>query len=416
MPARERPRKRRPRSSGVRAHQPQPVEVVVDAARIQEIAERLAQQKYVAFDTEFLREKTFFPQLGLLQIADSEDTWLIDPLAVSKEDLQPLLDVLTSPEVLKIAHSAEQDQECLAREYGIVASPLFDTSVGAALTGRGEQIGLAPLLRKTLKVDLPKGHTRTNWLKRPLLDAMAEYAAADVIYLVELGELLLADLDLRGRKKWALELSDQFGDLSRYETNGTGPAAKMAASSRLSPREYAVLVELSTWREARVRKSDIPRRWLAEDAALVQLARAQPTTPGDLAQFRGLGQRVRDYGAEKIVAAIQRGLDKPEEELVEPPRKAEPTQAEAAAAVVLKCLLNLLAQQNDVPLRYLMSADTPLLLLRGNFDSAEALQNSGLLGTGAWEMFGPQVLGILRGDQAVRIDGGQAVLFNREEA
>lgn len=416
MPERERQRRRRPRNSSVRPHQPEPVEVIVDAARIEEVAERLAQQPLIAFDTEFLREKTYFPQLGLLQIADSDDTWLVDPLELSKEDMQPLLDVLTSPDVLKIAHSAEQDQECLAREYGVVARPLFDTSVAAALTGRGEQIGLAPLLRKTLKVDLPKGHTRTNWLKRPLLDAMAEYAAADVIYLVELGELLLADLDRRGRKQWALKLSDQFGDMSRYEPNGAGPAAKLAGSSRLSPREYAVLVELCTWRETRVRKSDIPRRWLAEDAALVQLARAKPTNAADLAQFRGLGQRVRDYGADKIVEAIQRGLDVPEEELVEPPRKAEPTQAEAAAAAVLKCLLNLLAQENDVPLRYLMSGDTPLLLLRGKFETGEALRDSGLLGEGSWEMFGPQVLGILRGEKAVRIDDGQAVLFSREEA
>jgi ribonuclease D len=414
MPERERPRKRRPRNSSVRAHEPQPVEVVVDTARISEIAEHLAKQPLVAFDTEFLREKTYFPQLGLIQIADAEDAWLIDPLAVSKEEIQPLLDVFTNPAILKIAHSAEQDQECLAREYGVVAKPLFDTSVGAALTGRGEQIGLAPLLRKMLKVDLPKGHTRTNWLKRPLLDAMAEYAAADVIYLVELGELLLADLDRRGRKKWALDLSDQFGDMSRYEPSGSGPAAKMAASSRLSPREYAILVELCTWRESRVRKSDIPRRWLAEDAALLQLARAKPTNADDLAQFRGLGQRVRDYGADLIVAAIQRGIDKPEEELVEPPQKAEPTQAEAAAAAVLKCLLNLLAQKNDVPLRYLMSTDTPLLLLRGDFTSDAALRDSGLLGAGSWEMFGPQVLSILQGDQAVRIEGGQAILFSCE--
>jgi ribonuclease D len=113
MAQRERPRRRRTRNSSVRAHRPGPTEVIVDAARIAEIAEHLAKQPYVAFDTEFLREKTYFPQLGLLQIADAEDTWLVDPLAVSKEDMQPLLDVLTNPDVLKIAHSAEQDQECL---------------------------------------------------------------------------------------------------------------------------------------------------------------------------------------------------------------------------------------------------------------------------------------------------------------
>ncbi len=412
MPQRERARRRRPRNSSVRAHQPQPAEVVGDAARIQEIAELLSNKPLVAFDTEFLREKTYFPELGLLQIADEEQTWLIDPLAASKEDMGPLLEVLTDEKVLKVAHSAEQDQECLANEYGVVAAPLFDTSIGAALTGRGEQIGLAPLLRKTLKVDLPKGHTRTNWLKRPLPEGMAQYAAADVVYLVELAKLLLEDLEGRGRRKWALSLSGAMCNLERYEANGKTPAAKIASSTRLSPRDYAVLVELAEWRERRVRRSNIPRRWLADDSALVQLARARPGEAEELGHFRGLGQRVKDYGAAQILAAIKRGIEKPEEELVEPPRKAEPTQAEAAAAAVLKCLLNLLAQENDVPLRYLMASDTPLLLLRGKFESAEDLRDSGLLGEGAWEMFGPQVLGILKGDQAIRIEGDKAVLFN----
>lgn len=379
--------------------------------RLEAVAEKLSEAQEIAFDTEFLRERTYFPQLGLIQIADAKEAWLVDPLALSEREMDPLLDVLTDPDILKIAHSAEQDQECLAHDYGITARPLFDTSIGAALTGMGDQIGLAPLLRKMVGVDLPKGHTRTNWLKRPLQDAMAEYAALDVYYLVDVGRRLLRDLEKRGRKQWALGLSAQLADPKRYEANGAGPARKLASGSRLSAREYAVLKELSAWREERVRKSDIPRRWLAEDSTLMQLTRAQPKDVEHLADFRGLGARVRDYGGEKILEAIARGRDVPEAELEEPPQKPEPTPRESAALVVFKSFLTFLARENDVPLRYLMDGDTPLHLLRGRFESLDDLRASGLLSDGAIEVLGEEMLAILSGRRALKIENGTAVSF-----
>lgn len=379
--------------------------------RLEEIAARLAKCDMIAFDTEFLRERTFFPQLGLLQIADRKEAWLVDPLELSREDLKPLLDVFESPDVLKVAHSAEQDQECLAHDYGVTARPLLDTSIAAALTGRGDQIGLAPLLRKELGVHLPKSHTRTNWLKRPLQPAMAEYAAKDVAHLVELGERLLRALDRRGRRKWALKLSAELADPGRYDTNGEGVARRLAANSRLTAREYAVLRELVHWREARVRQTDVPRRWLAEDSTLLQLARAKPSKAEHLADFRGLGSRVRDVGPSQIIEAIERGLDVPEAELEDPPRKPDPTPKEAAAVAVFKCFLQVLAQENDLPLRYLMDGETPLLLLRGEFRTIEDLRGSGLLSEGALEYVGEELLAILHGRRAMKIEEGRPVRF-----
>ncbi len=411
MSSRERSRRRKSRPND--SSSPAPTsEIIADSARVAEVAAALAQRSIIAFDTEFLREKTFYPQLGLLQVADRESVWLIDPLGIDREGLQPLLDVFTNPKILKVAHSAEQDQECLHHEYGILAAPLFDTSIGAALSGRGDQIGLAPLLRKTLKVDLPKGHTRTNWLKRPLPEAMAEYAAEDVRNLVKLGELLLADLERRGRKAWALEVSAEMARPERFESNGEAVATKLAANSRLSSRDYAVLIELAHWREKRVRRVNIPRRWLADDQSLLQLTRAKPRSDADLAHFRGLGQRVRDYGASQILLAISRGLEKPEEQLTDPPRKLEPTRAEASALGVLKCFLNFLAVENDVPLRFVMDSDTPLLLLRERFDSIDALRASGLLSPGALELFGDELSAILQGRRAIKLAKGSAKLFD----
>ena len=402
---------RMPKSRTHRVTKPQ-VELIRDPQRIAEIAQRLSKEPIVAFDTEFLRERTFYPQLGLLQLADKEEAWLIDPLEPSQEDLQPILDVLVNPDVLKVAHSAEQDQECLYSHYGIVAAPLFDTSIGAALTGKGDQIGLAPLLRKTLSVNLPKGHTRTNWLKRPLQPAMCEYAMADVAHLVELGEKLLNELKRRGRRRWALKLCDEMADVGRYEGDGVAVARKLALNARLSKREYAVLKELTQWRETRVRKRNIPRRWLAEDQILVQLARAQPRRREDLADFRGLGARVRDYGAQHILDAIERGRAVPEGELEAPPEKLEPIGSESSAVTVLKCFLTFLAQESDVPLRYLLDADAPLLLLREKLETIEDLEKSGILGAGALEVFGEEILALLSGKRALKIEGGRAVRFD----
>lgn len=400
-----------------RTHQTEksPPEPIGDPERIVEIAERLGKEPLVAFDTEFLRERTFYPQLGLLQLADKEEAWLIDPLTLSKEDMQPLLGVLTDPNVLKVVHSAEQDQECLYSHYGIVAAPLFDTSIGAALTGKGDQIGLAPLLRKMTGVNLPKGHTRTNWLNRPLQPAMCEYAVADVAHLVDLGEKLLNELKRRGRKTWALKLCAEMADAKRYEADGVAIARKLGVNAHLSKREYAVLKELAQWRESRVRKRNIPRRWLAEDQILVQLARAQPHSAEDLADFRGLGARVRDYGAQHILDAIERALAVPEQELEAPPEKPEPIGPEASAVTVLKCFLSFLAQESDVPLRYLLDSDAPLLLIRGRFDTIADLEKSGILGAGALDVFGEEILALLSGKRALKIENGQAVRFDPGE-
>jgi ribonuclease D len=387
-------------------------ELIRDPESIQEIAQRLQSEALIAFDTEFLRERTFYPQLGLLQLADKKDAWLIDPLAVSVEDMRPLLEVLTNPDVLKVAHSAEQDQECLHSHYGIVAAPLFDTSIGAALTGKGDQIGLAPLLRKMLGVSLPKGHTRTNWLNRPLQPAMCEYAIADVAHLVELGEKLLNELKRRGRRSWALKLCAEMADAARYDADGIAIARKLALNARMSKREYAVLKELAQWRESRVRKRNIPRRWLAEDQILVQLSRAQPKRAEELADFRGLGARVRDYGAPQILEAIERGLTAPEEELEPPPEKPEPVGNESSAVTVFKCFLTFLAQEADVPLRYLLDSDAPLLLLRGRFETLDELKESGILGPGALEAFGEEILALLSGKRALKIQDGRAVRFD----
>ncbi len=388
--------------------------LIQSAKELAKVAESLAQQPVIAFDTEFLRERTFFPQLGLIQVADREQAWLVDPLKLSKRDLEPLLKVFTDPKILKVAHAVEQDQECLFNGYEIVAAPVLDTAVAAALTGYGDQVGLSTLLRKLLSIRLAKGHTRTDWLKRPLPAPMAAYALADVDNLVEAAEVLLADLDTRGRREWALKLSEELSNPARYNPDPEEMARQMALSRRLDAMEYTVLRELVRWREERVRKANVPRRWVAEDQVLVKLASARPATPEELSNFRGLGSRMRDYGAESLLKAIRRGAAVPPEKRIQPPRRIEPDSEESPALAVLKCFVGLLAGEHQVPVRYLIDSDAYVRLLRGRFKTTAELRKSGLLPPHALDWLGEEIIAFLNGKRGLKLTGGKAVRYELE--
>ena len=380
--------------------------LITTRAEVAKLAERLATRSIIALDTEFLREKTFYPKLGLIQVADREDGWLLDPLALSKEDIGPLLDVWTDPKVLKVMHSAEQDQECLHHDYGMVATPLLDTSIAASLAGHGDQIGLGPLLSKLLGVKVPKHYTRADWLKRPLAKELTDYALEDVRFLVEAAEVLLADLDRRGRKGWAMKQSAQWADSARFEPDPEGLARKLAAGRGLGVETYAVLRELVRWREERVRSADLPRRWVAEDGILLKLSSARPTKEDELAHFRGLGKNARQN--EAILKAIKQGMAAPPDERPKPPPRREPAGADETPTVsVLKCFLNLLARGHEVPARFLVDPNDVVRLLRRQFEDVKQLRRSGLLKVGAEDLVADELLEVLQGRRALRLVDGR---------
>jgi len=385
--------------------------LIQDAAGIAQLAGDLAGSGMVAFDTEFIRERTFFPQLGLLQVANLERAWLVDPLALSAGDLEPLLKILTNPKVLKIGHAVEQDQECLYSTYKTVASPVLDTAIAAALTGRGDQIGLAALMQKVLGRRLPKGHTRTDWLKRPLPAMMSKYALADVEHLVAAAEILLEDLDRRDRREWALKLSAEFGRAERYEPDPAALAERLAAGRRLSSAEYSVLRELVLWREERVRRLNLPRRWVADDPLLVKLAHAQPASEEELSHFRGLGAKTLQTGSGDILKAVKRGLASQPKQQPEHNGRPRSDRDDAPALAVLKCFLNVLAHAHDVPVRFLVDPDNLPALLHGRFENVRDLRESRVLKKAAVDLFGEELLAVLNGERALRMTDGRAEIY-----
>ena len=397
----------RPRTSKRPTEETPHPKLIQDKEHLAEVAARLSEQTIISFDTEFVREKTYFPQLGLIQIADRNEAWLVDPLALDARALEPLLHVLQDPKILKVVHSAEQDQICLYYGYGIVAEPLFDTAIGAALCGLGDQIGLSNLLKKTLDVQLTKTHTRADWLRRPLPEALAVYALADVEHLVETAELLLAKLDSRQRRDWALEVSAMWSDRKRYDADPDALAERLAGGNGFSPRRYAVLRHLIRWREDRARSSDIPRKWIADDQALTKLAAAAPEKPEELSHFRGLKVKPDSHAGRELLDAVSEALAIPEEQLVKPPTRPEPRPHEGPALSVLRCFINLLAHEQGVAARFLADGDTLLKLLRGKFRDPADLKQAALLPAAVVDHVGDELVAVLNGDLGLRLERGR---------
>jgi ribonuclease D len=388
------------------------LELISDPKAIGEIAKKLAQATSVAFDTEFIRESTFYPKLEVLQLATPHDAWLIDCQAISKKDMRPILDVLTDPKILKIVHAAHGDQECLLSAYDILAAPLFDTAVGASLCGLGDNIGLGNLIRSILGIELPKGYARTNWSKRPLPKPVLEYALLDVKHLIEVAQILFERLDENGRRDWSLDLSSKFADRKLFETPPEDIAKRLAQSGKFHVRDYMVLLELVRWREERVRELNVPRRWLAEDGVLIDLAKIKPSTPEQLQGFRGLSKgEAKGNHADRILSAVQRGIDSQAEVPVEVKRRniLQPNVDEGMAMDLLRVVLDLLSDEFQVAAKHIVQPANILPLLRLHPEDINALSESGLVSPQIGQRGLETLHSFLTGQKSLVLEGGKKI-------
>lgn len=279
--------------------------------QLEEVCDHLSGSESIAVDTEFMREKSYFAQLCLIQVANNSIIACIDPLALS--DLGPFLDILYDPKILKIMHAARQDLEIFYDLRGEIPSPLFDTQLAATLLAFGDQVSYANLVRELLGVDLEKSHTRTNWSQRPLEEGQLRYAEDDVRYLLEIAQRQRQELKKMGRLDW---LQDDFADLIDIKIYRKVPAEawrRIRGIRVLKGVQLAVLQELAAWREDRAKTMDKPRKWILRDELLVDLARRLPKNIDTLRNMRGLEPHIyKRYGAE-ILEVISSALQLPEE-------------------------------------------------------------------------------------------------------
>lgn len=376
---------------------PTAVYIDTDTALI-ELRARLRHVPWIALDTEFVREKTFYPRLCLVQIATDGLLACVDPLAVP--DLDPLLSVLYDDTITKVMHAARQDMEIFYHLRGELPRPVFDTQLAAPLLGLKEQMGYAALVEALLEVRLDKAHTRADWSQRPLTAAQLQYAVDDVRYLAALYPLLRDQLEAKGRLRW---LDADFAELSDAHLYASPPAdawLRIKGMQRLRPRQLAVAQALAAWREETAQRLDKPRSWILHEESLLDLARLQPKNKTELAQLRGLHEQTAARHGEAILHVIADAQDRAPIPL---PPSYQPLSLDDAQEAVVDLLLaavhklaaeqaihpNIVAGRKD--LERLVTGDEQVALLHG------------------WrrQMVGDTLLALLKGKAHMRIRDGE---------
>lgn len=282
--------------------------LVADSAALEEACAALLEAEFLAVDTEFWRQKTYYPVLCLVQLASPTRCVVVDTLAPGL-DLGPLRRLLLDPRSTKVLHAASQDLEVLLLALGRVPGPLFDTQLAARALGLGEQPGYATLVQQLLGVSVDKGAQVLDWTRRPLSPAQLRYAADDVRHLADLYPLLRERLEQAGRAAEFQRRMSGLEDPARYQVP-PAEAWRKVKIRRPTAQAQAILVQVAAWREERARARNLPRGWILPDATLIALANRAPRRVEELAALPQMPPRLaQGPGGEELVACVKRGLD-----------------------------------------------------------------------------------------------------------
>ncbi len=318
-----------------------------------------AQYPYVTVDTEFLRERTYYSKLCLVQLAvpseDEGSAVLVDPLA---EDLslEPLYDLFRNESVVKVFHAARQDLEIFWVDAGVFPTPLFDTQVAAMVCGFGEQVGYETLVRKICREGVDKTSRFTDWSRRPLTDAQKNYALADVTHLRKIYEHLSTELKKSKRDHW---VGEELRILTRPETYDIRPeeAWRRVKTRTNSAKFLAVVKELAQFREAHAQENNVPRSRVFKDDALIEMASTKPKTPSDLGGSRLLLREARKGAiADGILAAVKRGVNCPQDQLPKVDNSRDKLKVNPALADLLRVLLKSKTESAGVAAKLIASS------------------------------------------------------------
>lgn len=324
------------------------VEYINEQAHLIDFCQRIAYSSWLAVDTEFLREKTYYPELCLIQVANDDYIACIDPLVL--DDLNPILDLFYDPNVTVVFHAARQDLELFYLLRNSLPAPIFDTQLAATVLGYGEQIGYGNLVKMCLDVDLDKAHSRTDWTKRPLDPAQIDYAADDVRYLRDVYKLLSQELDQKNRRHW---LDDDFVALTNSDSFKPEPETiwrRIKGAGRLKGIQLAVLQRLAAWREQRALKSNRPRRWILKDDILIDLAKLAPDSIEKFSMVRGLENSFIERHGKQLLDQIKQAKALPKEQwpILKKPQPLT-NQQDAVVDALLALLRKLCDEQSIAP-------------------------------------------------------------------
>lgn len=311
------------------------------------VCEQLQPHPVLAVDTEFIRDKTYYPVLCLIQLAASEElVYCIDPLSVS--DLTPLKQVLYNPDTCLVFHAARQDLEIFFHSWQALPQNIFDTQVAAGLLGLGEQIGYANLVKHYLGISLNKGHSRTDWQQRPLSNAQLDYAADDVRYLIKMYPQILEQLHQQERSEWLKYDFQQLTDAGRYSIDLDTVWQRISGQQKLKGRALFLLQQLAKWREQQAMQQNLPRKWIMPDHILLSIAVQTPADRQKLQKIRGISQELVTRHADTILALVKQSQESDSSRWPQREKYIVLNKQQEALVDVLMAIIRLAAAQHNI--------------------------------------------------------------------
>ena len=383
--------------------------LITDSESLKSLCERLSQSPFIAVDTEFMRENSYWPELCLIQIGDENEAAAIDPKAPGI-DLQPMLDLLTdNQEVLKVFHAGGQDIEIIYNLTGKTPFPLFDTQIAAMALGLGEQVGYSNLVESLLGTTLDKGARFTDWARRPLDKRQIDYAIGDVTYLATLFPKMLERLRKTSRGEWLDEEMERIADPSNYENDPEAAWKRVRVASRKAD-VLGRLKAAAAWREIEARGKNLPRGRIMKDETLADVAAHPPTSQDALARVRGLSPAWagNDIGG-RLMAALQNAEPLPAEEMPTREDRGPGLGKEGAlVADLLKLLLKIRSRESNVASKLIARTEELEMLAAGKRDGLSILKGW------RFDQFGREALDLVEGRVAFAVKGGKLIMTRTE--
>jgi ribonuclease D len=371
---------------------------ITTTAELAALCERLGGEEFITVDTEFMREKTYYPELCLVQLAGAGDVAVVDAQAKGI-DLAPLGALLATPDVVKVFHACRQDVEIFLLRFGAVPANLFDTQVAAMVAGFGDQVGYDALVSALTGGHIDKAHRFSDWSARPLTKAQVDYAAADVTHLRAVYEKLTARLRVDGRLDWVAQEMAALADPATYRVDPDRAWEKLKLRTN-NRRQLAIIQAIATWREREAQRVNIPRQRLVRDEQVPEIAALAPGDAEALSKARGISLGfAQGKSGQSLLAAIAEAKALPDDQLPRSERQRDTPRASPALVALLKVLLNAVAEQNNVAPRLVASSEDVEAMALDETADNPALQG--------WrrEMFGEDALRLIRGEIALSAQG-----------
>ena len=324
------------------------------SSELAEFCEHAASAKVIAVDTEFLRERTYFPKLCLVQVAAADRIAAIDPILI--DDLSPLVELLGDATVTKVFHACSQDLEVLLDGLGVSCAPVFDTQLAAAFLGLRQQISYASLVESYCGVRLPKAESLTDWSRRPLDPEQLTYAEDDVRYLPGIYERMMAELVEKDRLSWVVPEMEQLCDPARVRRDPREAYQRLRRAGSLTRRQLAIAREVCAWREETAARRDLPRKWVASDEVIVEVCKRTPSSLDRLRKIRGTDQ-ISERDARSLIEAVSRGAACPADQCPKISRHTRPPAETESVIDLMYAVLRLVSEQSGVATQLIATRD-----------------------------------------------------------